>query len=144
MSVTQQSGQFHSVYWDMTTGLLINIHCLFSPVTHESWVNFDRISLLPSQDQFQGLCGGGFEQVHLRHIKFSQKLFGVLGKEETLPWPHQCSKLHSTTKKKKKIENNKKCSMDHLFIQQCEWILRELCLVRKPILNGHILMILFT
>ena len=34
--------------------------------------------------------------------------------------------------------------MDHLFIQQCEWILRELCLVQKPVLKGHILVILFT
>ena len=41
ISVTEQSGKFHYVYQDMTTGLLINIHCLFSLVTHESWVNFD-------------------------------------------------------------------------------------------------------
>ena len=45
--VTEQSGVFHYVYQDMTTGLLINIHCLSSLVTQESWVNFDRISLLP-------------------------------------------------------------------------------------------------
>ena len=44
VSVTEQSGKFHYVYWDMTTVLLINIHCLSSLVTHESLVNFDRIS----------------------------------------------------------------------------------------------------
>ena len=64
ISVTEQSGKFHYVYWDMTTGLLINIHCLSSLVTHESQVNFDRISLLPCPDWFQGIWGGGFEQVH--------------------------------------------------------------------------------
>ena len=53
ISVTEQSGKFHYVYWDMTTGLLINIHCLSSLVTHESWVNFDRISLLPVQTSFK-------------------------------------------------------------------------------------------
>ena len=47
ISVTEQSGKFHYVYRDMTTGLLINIHCLSSLVTHDSWVNFDCISLLP-------------------------------------------------------------------------------------------------
>ena len=46
ISVTEQSGKFYYVYWDMTTGLLINIHCLFSLVTQESWVNFDRIYFL--------------------------------------------------------------------------------------------------
>ena len=46
ISVTEQSGKFHYVYRDMTTGLLINIHCLSSLVTHESWVNFDRIYFL--------------------------------------------------------------------------------------------------
>ena len=50
ISVTEQSHKFHYVYRDMTTGLLINIHCLPSLVTHESWVNFDRISLLPCPD----------------------------------------------------------------------------------------------
>ena len=30
VSVTEQSGKFHYVYRDMTTGLLINIHCLSS------------------------------------------------------------------------------------------------------------------
>ena len=46
ISVTEQSGKFHYVYQDMTTSLLINIHCLSSLVTHESWVNFDRIFYL--------------------------------------------------------------------------------------------------
>ena len=64
MSVTEQSGKFHYVYWDMTTGLLINIHCLSSLVTQESWVNFDCISLLSCPDWFQRIWGGGFEQVH--------------------------------------------------------------------------------
>ena len=50
ISVTEQSHKFLYVYRDMTTGLLINVHCLSSPVTHESWVNFDRISLLPCPD----------------------------------------------------------------------------------------------
>ena len=50
ISVTEQSGKLHDVYRDMITGLLINIHCLSSLVTHESWVNFDRISLLPCPD----------------------------------------------------------------------------------------------
>ena len=36
ISVTEQS---HNVYRDMTTVLLINVHCLSSLVTHESWVN---------------------------------------------------------------------------------------------------------
>ena len=58
ISVTEQSGRFHYVYQDMTTGLLINIHCLSSLVTHESWVNFDQISLLPCPDYFQGIWGG--------------------------------------------------------------------------------------
>ena len=30
------------------------------------------------------------------YIRFSQKLVGVLGQEETLPWARQCNKLHST------------------------------------------------
>ena len=77
ISVTEQNGKFHYVYRDMTTGLLINIQCLSSLATHESWVNFDHISLLPCPDQFQGIWGGGFEQVHLGYIRFSQKL--VLG-----------------------------------------------------------------
>ena len=34
----------------MTTGLLINVHCLSRLMTHKSWVNFDRISLLPCPD----------------------------------------------------------------------------------------------
>ena len=50
ISVIEQSGKFHYVYLDMTTGLLINTHCLSSLVTHESWVNFDCISLLPCPD----------------------------------------------------------------------------------------------
>ena len=45
ISVTEQSGKVHYVYGDMTTGLLINIHCLSRLVTRESWVNFDHISL---------------------------------------------------------------------------------------------------
>ena len=50
ISVTEQSAKLHYVYQDMTPGLLINIHCLSSLVTHESWVNFDPISLLPCAD----------------------------------------------------------------------------------------------
>ena len=46
ISVTEQNHKFHYVYWDMTTVLLINVHCLSSLVTHESWVNFDRIFYL--------------------------------------------------------------------------------------------------
>ena len=46
ISVTEQSRKFHYVYRDMTTVLLINVHCLSSLVTHESWANFDRISYL--------------------------------------------------------------------------------------------------
>ena len=46
ISVIEQSGKFHYVYLDMTTGLLINTHCLSSLVTHESWVNFDHIFYL--------------------------------------------------------------------------------------------------
>ena len=46
ISVTEQSGKFHYVSRDMTTDLLINVHCLSSLVTHESWVNFDRIFYL--------------------------------------------------------------------------------------------------
>ena len=79
ISVTEQSHKFHYVYQDMTTILLISVHCLSSLVTHESWDNFDHISLLPCPDQFQGIWGGGFEQVHLGYIRFSQKPVGVLG-----------------------------------------------------------------
>ena len=50
ISVAEQSGRLHYVYRDMTTGLSINIHCLSSLVTHESWVNFDCISLSPCPD----------------------------------------------------------------------------------------------
>ena len=52
ISVTKQSGKFHYVYRGMTTVLLINVHSSSSLVTHESWVNFDRISLLPSFKEF--------------------------------------------------------------------------------------------
>ena len=79
ISVTEQSHKFHYVYRDMTTVLLISVHCFSSLVTHESWVNFDRISLLPCRDWFQGIWGGGFEQIHSGYIRFSQKLVGVLG-----------------------------------------------------------------
>ena len=34
--------------------------------------------------------------VHLRYIRFWQKLVRVLGYEETLPWARQCNKLYST------------------------------------------------
>ena len=50
VSVTEQSGKFHYVYRDMTTGLLINMQCLSSLVTHEPRANFDHISLLPCPD----------------------------------------------------------------------------------------------
>ena len=50
ISITEQSGKFYYVYQDMTPGLLINIHCLSSLMTHESWVNFDPISLLLCAD----------------------------------------------------------------------------------------------
>ena len=50
ISVTEQTRKFHYVYQDMTTVLLINVHCLSSLVTHEPWANFDRISLLPCPD----------------------------------------------------------------------------------------------
>ena len=77
-SVPEQSGKFHYVYQDMTTVLLINVHCSSSLVTHESWITFDHISLSPCPDWFQGIWGGGFEQVQLGYIK-PQKLVGVLG-----------------------------------------------------------------
>ena len=47
ISVTEQSHKSHNAYWGMTTGQLINVHCLSRFMTHESWVNFDHISLLP-------------------------------------------------------------------------------------------------
>ena len=47
ISVTEQSHKSHNAYWGMTTGQLINVHCLSTFMTHESCVNFDRISLLP-------------------------------------------------------------------------------------------------
>ena len=50
ISVTEQSLKSHYAYQGMTTGLLINVHCLSSLVTHESWANFDRISLSPCPD----------------------------------------------------------------------------------------------
>ena len=53
ISVTEQSGKFHYVYQDMTPGLLINIHCLSSLVTQESWVNFDPISPYLVQTSFK-------------------------------------------------------------------------------------------
>ena len=49
ISVTEQSHKFHYVYRDMTTVLLINVHCLSSLVRHESWVNFDCISFTLSR-----------------------------------------------------------------------------------------------
>ena len=80
ISVTEQSGKFHYVYWDMITSLLINIHCSSSLVTHESWVNFDCVFFFfLCSDQFQGIWGGGFEQVHLRVYKVFTKTAGVLG-----------------------------------------------------------------
>ena len=45
ISVTEQSDQFHYVYRDVTTGLLINVHCLPSLVT-DKWVNFDPLIYL--------------------------------------------------------------------------------------------------
>ena len=53
ISVTEQSGKFHYVSRDMTTDLLINVHCLSSLVTQESWVNFDPISLYLVQTSFK-------------------------------------------------------------------------------------------
>ena len=47
-------------------------------------------------DYFPGIWGGGFEHIRLGYIRFSQKLVGVLGWEETLAWAHRCNKLHST------------------------------------------------
>ena len=46
ISAAEQSGKFHYVYRDMTIGLLINVHCLSSLVIHDSWVNFDCVSLV--------------------------------------------------------------------------------------------------
>ena len=46
ISVTEQSRKFHHVDRDMTTGLLINVHCLSSLVIHDLWVNFDCVSLV--------------------------------------------------------------------------------------------------
>ena len=37
----------------------------------------------------------GFGLIHLGYIRFSQKLAGVLGSEETLPWARRCNKPHS-------------------------------------------------
>ena len=34
--------------------------------------------------------------IHLGYIRFSQKLIGLLGEEETLPWARLCNRLHST------------------------------------------------
>ena len=53
ISLTEQSGKFHYVYRDMTTGLLINIQCLSILVTQESRVNFDRISPYLVQASFK-------------------------------------------------------------------------------------------
>ena len=53
ISETEQSGKFQYVYRDMTTGLLINVHCVSGLVTHESWVDFDGISLYLVQTSFK-------------------------------------------------------------------------------------------
>ena len=66
------------------------------PKAYESRVNFDCIFLFLCSDYFQGIGGGGFAQVHLGYIRFSQKLVGVLGQEEILPWAHRCDKMPST------------------------------------------------
>ena len=46
-------------------------------------------------DYFQGIWGGGFGHVPLGYIRFSQKLVGILGNEETLPWARPCNQPHS-------------------------------------------------
>ena len=53
ISVTEQSHKFHYIYRDMTTVLLIDVQCLSSLVTHESWVNFDCISFYLVQTSFK-------------------------------------------------------------------------------------------
>ena len=60
-------------------------------------MNFDCIFLFLCSEQVQGIWGGGFGHVHVGCIRFSQKLVGVLGEEETLPWARLCNKLQSTT-----------------------------------------------
>ena len=62
----------------MTTGLLIIVYC-YRLKAYESRVNFDCIFLFLCSDYFQRIWGGGFEHVHLRYIRFSQKLVRVLG-----------------------------------------------------------------
>ena len=41
-----------------------------------------------------GIWSHGFRQVHMGYKRFSQ-MSGFLA-EETLPWAHQCNKLHFT------------------------------------------------
>ena len=48
------------------------------------------------QTSFREFEEGGFGHAHLGYVKFSQKLVGIFGYEETLPWAQQCHKLHST------------------------------------------------
>ena len=48
------------------------------------------------QASFREFREGGFGHVHLGYVRLSQKLVGILGYEETLPWARWCNKLHST------------------------------------------------
>ena len=48
------------------------------------------------QASFREFREGGFGHVHLGYVRLSQKLVGILGYEETLPWARRCNKLHST------------------------------------------------
>ena len=48
------------------------------------------------------------------HLRFSQKLVGVLGWEETLPRARRCNKLHSTVCIVLSVSRNARLQHDHL------------------------------
>ena len=52
--VTELNHTFYYAYWDMTTGLLIIVHCQLPRLkAYESWVNFDCIFLSFVQTSFR-------------------------------------------------------------------------------------------
>ena len=69
----------------MTTGLLIIVHFNYLGLRHMNHGLTLSLSF-PLFRLVSGTLGSKFGHVHLRHIRFSQKLVEVLGWEETLPW----------------------------------------------------------
>ena len=76
----------------MTTGLLIIVYCELPRLkAYESSLIVSFFSFVQTSFREFGEAG-----LCTRYIRFSQKLVGILGEEETLPWACQCNQLHST------------------------------------------------